>query len=203
MVSIAISICSIVGLIGLSFQLSVLSDLLTLASLHCHCFYVYAARLYGVALYGLTSTFRMLGGRKWNPLRQRVDTGHFTWDQLCVGMFIFCSLLLLLPTILVYYIVFLALRLVVLVAHSSLKRLVWLINILPGYSFILWLFNSPSLAGDVRFEIVPSTSSPVLKLVWVKLPLLQSLKRSLNPCDSCPPLQWSVLISSALSGKLM
>ena len=156
-----------------------------------------------MALNGLTSTFRMLGGRKWNPLRQRVDTGHFTWDQLCVGMFIFCSLLLLLPTILVYYIVFLSLRLVVLVAHGSLKRLVWLINILPGYSLMLWLLNSPSLAGDVQFEILPSAYSPTLKLVWVKSPLLPSLKQSLNPCDSFPTFKWSALVSSALSGKLI
>ena len=96
------------GWMGLSFQIALLSDLITLASLHCYCFYVYAARLYGLVLHGLRSTFRMFGGRKWNPLRSRVDYGHFTWDQLCVGMFIFSSLLLLSPTILVYYVVFLA-----------------------------------------------------------------------------------------------
>ena len=110
--SAIISISSVVGFIGLSFQMALLSDLITLASLHCYCFYVYAARLYGVSLLGLRSTLRMLfGGRKWNPLRSRVDYGQFTWDQLCVGMFIFSSLLLLLPTVLVYYIVFLAVSL--------------------------------------------------------------------------------------------
>ncbi len=106
-----ISTSSMLGWMGLSFQIALLSDLITLASLHCYCFYVYAARLYGVVLHGLRSTFRMFGGRKWNPLRSRVDYGHFTWDQLCVGMFIFSSLLLLSPTILVYYVVFLAVNL--------------------------------------------------------------------------------------------
>lgn len=120
-----------------------------------------------------------------------------------MGMFIFCSLLLLLPTILVYYIVFLVLRLAVLAAHGSLKRLVWLINIFPSYSLLLWLYNSPSLAGDVQFEVVPLATSPTLRLVWVKLPLLSSLERSLNPCDIFPPLKWSALLSSALSGQLI
>lgn len=66
----------------------------------------------------------MFGGRKWNPLRSRYDSGDFSWDQLCVGMFIFSSLLLLLPTLLVYYVVFLAvwhcLR-IVLQSHYSIK----------------------------------------------------------------------------------
>ena len=132
--STIIFISSTVGLIGLSFQMALLSDLITMASLHCYCFYIYATRyynsiifkmfrilkqlthsyymyfhnrLYGITLHGLGSTLRMFGGRKWNPLRSRYDSGDFSWDQLCVGMFIFSSLLLLLPTLLVYYVVFL------------------------------------------------------------------------------------------------
>lgn len=43
-VSVIISVSATVGLIGLSFQIALLNDLITLASLHCYCFYVYAAR---------------------------------------------------------------------------------------------------------------------------------------------------------------
>ena len=39
-----ISVASVVGLLGVSLQLAILGDLITLASLHCYCFYVYAAR---------------------------------------------------------------------------------------------------------------------------------------------------------------
>lgn len=190
--STVIFISSTVGLIGLSFQMALLSDLITMASLHCYCFYVYATRysssncfkscgpnkshrlivrLYGITLSGLRSTMRMFGGRKWNPLRSRIDSGEFSWDQLCVGMFIFSSLLLLLPTLLVYYIVFLAvlksvsslhakavghltvqllfiqLRLCVLFLQGTLKRFIWIINSLPCYSLLLWILGSPSLAG--------------------------------------------------------
>ena len=96
-----------ISILGFSFQVALFSDMIKLASLHAYCFYVYAARLYGVAVQGLVSTLRMFKGSKWNPLRQRVDSGHFSRDQLCIGMFIASSLLMLLPTILVYYIVFL------------------------------------------------------------------------------------------------
>ena len=44
LISNIISISSTIGFIGLSFQMALLSDLITLASLHSYCFYIYAAR---------------------------------------------------------------------------------------------------------------------------------------------------------------
>nr|SVE73749.1 EOG090X0BA1 [Daphnia atkinsoni] len=202
-VSTVIFISSTIGLIGLSFQMALLSDLITMASLHCYCFYVYATRLYGITLSGLRSTLRMFGGRKWNSLRSRIDSGEFSWDQLCVGMFIFSSLLLLLPTLLVYYIVFLALRLCVLFLQGTLKRIIWIINSLPCYSLLLWILGSPSLAGDVVFEVIPGRNS-TLKLVWIKLPLVESMIRSLNP--SAPKyhhVNWSQRLNEMVSGDLI
>nr|SVE73128.1 EOG090X0BA1 [Ceriodaphnia reticulata] len=202
-VSIVIFISSTFGLIGLSFQIALLSDLITMASLHCYCFYVYAARLYGVTLHGLRATLRMFGGRKWNPLRSRFDSGDFAWDQLCVGMFIFSSLLLLLPTLLVYYVVFLALRLGVLLLQGTLKRIIWLINSVPNYSLLLWILGSPSLAGDVLFEAMPGRES-TLKLVWIKLPLIESMKRSLNPsAPEYPRINWTRRLNEMVSGGLI
>nr|SVE92581.1 EOG090X0BA1 [Megafenestra aurita] len=202
-ISIIILISSTIGLIGLSFQLALLNDLITMASLHCYCFYVYAARLYGVTLHGLRSTLRMFGGRKWNPLRSRIDSGQFTWDQLCVGMFIFSSLLLLLPTLFVYYIVFLSLRLGVLFLQGTLKRLIWLINSFPMYSLLLWFLGSPLLAGDVKFETIPGRDS-TLKLVCIKLPLILSIKRSLNPsAPDYPSINWTQRLNQIVSGDLI
>ena len=45
LISNIISISSVFGFIGLTFQMALLSDLITVASLHSYCFYVYAARL--------------------------------------------------------------------------------------------------------------------------------------------------------------
>nr|SVE93810.1 EOG090X0BA1 [Scapholeberis mucronata] len=202
-ISIVIYISSAFGLIGISFQIALLSDLVTMASLHCYCFYVYAARLFGVTLHGLKSTLRMFGGQKWNPLRSRIDSGDFTWDQLCVGMFIFSTLSLLLPTIFVYYAVFLALRLAVLLLQGTLKRTIWLINSLPIYSVILWILNSPLIAGDARFEPLVNRES-TLKLVWIKLPFFLSLKRTLNPSSPAyPSINWGRRLNQIISGDLI
>lgn len=99
-------------------------------------------RLYGVTLQGLQSTLRMFGGRKWNPLRKRVDSGSFTWDQLCLGMFIASSLLLLLPTILVYYIVFLAVCFIVF-SSNQITLLISCFSYLHSWGWRYWPHRSP------------------------------------------------------------
>ncbi|XP_014675523.1 PREDICTED: uncharacterized protein LOC106815567, partial [Priapulus caudatus] len=48
----------VVGLGGLSFQISMLSDVVVLLTVHIYCFYVYAARLYYIMVYALRSLFR-------------------------------------------------------------------------------------------------------------------------------------------------
>ncbi|KAI4900486.1 hypothetical protein NFI96_018348, partial [Prochilodus magdalenae] len=67
--------------LGLTFALSVLSDILALLTFHIYCFYVYGARLYCLKIYGLSSLWRLFRGKKWNVLRQRVDSCSYDLDQ--------------------------------------------------------------------------------------------------------------------------
>nr|CAD7204166.1 unnamed protein product [Timema douglasi] len=94
------------GYLGLTFQVSILIDLLGLVSFHVYCIYVYAARLYSLQLSGLLALFRLFLGKKYNPLRGRVDSCQYSPDQLFVGTLAFTILLFLLPTTFMYYIVF-------------------------------------------------------------------------------------------------
>jgi len=55
---------------------------------------------------GLTSLWRLFRGKKWNPLRQRVDSMPHTVEQLFVGTVGFTVLLFLYPTTLVFYVIF-------------------------------------------------------------------------------------------------
>ena len=48
----------------------------------------------------------------------------------------------------------LQLRVFVLSIHGTLKRLIWLINSFPSYSLILWILNSPSLAGLINSNFI-------------------------------------------------
>ncbi|XP_031354888.1 phosphatidylinositol N-acetylglucosaminyltransferase subunit Q isoform X2 [Photinus pyralis] len=94
------------GACGLSFQVALLSDLVAFSSFHIYCIYVYAARLYGVQIKGLISLWRLFIGRKYNPLRKRVDSHQYTHNQLFVGTLVFTVLLFLFPTTFLYYAVF-------------------------------------------------------------------------------------------------
>ena len=64
-------------------------------------------RLYSLQVFSLTSLWRLFRGKKWNVLRHRVDSASYDIDQLFVGTLFFTLLFFLLPTMLLYYIVFL------------------------------------------------------------------------------------------------
>ena len=149
---------SLAGSLGLSIQLALLQDLISMMTIHIYCFYVYASRydivlmcafsqvktrywlakivyfLENVSLYrhggdcliatisdnfrlyyfqvrALSSLWRLFRGKKWNVLRQRVDSVHYDVDQLFVGTLLFTVLLFLLPTTALYYVIFTSVRL--------------------------------------------------------------------------------------------
>ena len=63
-------------------------------------------RLYRLQFYALSSLWRLFRGKKWNVLRRRVDSARYDVDQLFIGTLLFTVLLFLLPTTLLYYVVF-------------------------------------------------------------------------------------------------
>lgn len=60
---------SMFGLLGFSFQCAVLCDVITLITLHAHCFYIYAAMLYKLELTSIRSLLRIVLGRRLNVLK--------------------------------------------------------------------------------------------------------------------------------------
>ncbi|KAK7071128.1 hypothetical protein SK128_018964 [Halocaridina rubra] len=96
------------GMLGLSVQIAILSDLLDLATLHLYCFYVYAARIHMLQISLLGSQWRAFRGRKWNPLKGRMDSDigvHLPLNRVLTAV-VFTLVIFLLPTTTVYYLVF-------------------------------------------------------------------------------------------------
>ena len=58
----------------------------------------------------VVSLWRLFRGKKWNILRERVDTAEYDISQLFLGTLLFTTLVFLLPTILLYYGIFAAVR---------------------------------------------------------------------------------------------
>ena len=89
---------------GICMQISLFQDAFNLLTFHIHCFYAYARRLFVSQSCGLMSLWRLFRGKKYNPLRDRVDTSsNNTPDQLFLGALAFTILLFLYPTTLMYF----------------------------------------------------------------------------------------------------
>ncbi|XP_030315627.1 phosphatidylinositol N-acetylglucosaminyltransferase subunit Q isoform X2 [Calypte anna] len=192
--------------LGLTVALCILSDIIALLTFHIYCFYVYGARLYCLKIYGLSSLWRLFRGKKWNVLRQRVDSCSYDLDQLFIGTLLFTILLFLLPTTALYYLVFTLLRLLVVVVQGLIHLLVDLIDSLPLYSIILRLCRSYRLAAGVKFRVLEQQDGKPLRLLMQINPLsYSSLVQTYRlPTYSCYPKDsWTSLCKKLFLGELI
>ncbi|KAJ8373328.1 hypothetical protein AAFF_G00266310 [Aldrovandia affinis] len=192
--------------LGLTFALSVLSDIVALLTFHIYCFYVYGARLYCLKIYGLSSLWRLFRGKKWNVLRQRVDSCSYDLDQLFIGTLLFTILLFLLPTTALYYLVFTLLHLVVVVLQGLIHLSVDFINSFPLFAMALRLFQPYRLAEGVKFRVLSEEPGKPLHLMMEINPLRYSsvLQWYRTPTYSCYPKDsWAALCKKLFVGELL
>ncbi|XP_029997927.1 phosphatidylinositol N-acetylglucosaminyltransferase subunit Q [Sphaeramia orbicularis] len=192
--------------LGLTFALSLLSDMVALLTFHIYCFYVYGARLYCLKIYGLSSLWRLFRGKKWNVLRQRVDSCSYDLDQLFIGTLLFTVLLFLLPTTALYYLVFTLLRLVVVLFQGVIHLSVDFINSFPLFAVGLRICRSYRLADGVKFRVLCDEPGTCLHLLMEINPLKCStvVQTYRTPTYSCYPKDsWAALIKKLFVGELI
>ncbi|KAF4519391.1 hypothetical protein B566_EDAN008699 [Ephemera danica] len=196
-----------IGLFGITTHLAILSDLLCLASFHAYCIYVYAARLYSLQKRGLEALWRLFLGRKWNPLRQCVDSCNYQPSQLFAGILSFTVLLFLLPTTAVYYGVFVSLRILFLAIEGLLLRLRFLVRSFPIVAITLWLFRYREICTNVSMHLLP-TKTPGDPLELKMRPERASLATVLQlamepvPIHKPPSIEWMQYAKNILKGTL-
>lgn len=191
---------------GLTFALSLLSDMVALLTFHIYCFYVYGARLYCLKIYGLSSLWRLFRGKKWNVLRQRVDSCSYDLDQLFIGTLLFTILLFLLPTTALYYLVFTLLRLVVVLFQGVLHLSVDFINSFPLFAVALRITRPYRLAEGVKFRVLCEEPGTALHLLMEMNPLKCStvVQTYRTPTYSCYPKDsWAALVKKLFVGELI
>ncbi|XP_004071147.1 phosphatidylinositol N-acetylglucosaminyltransferase subunit Q [Oryzias latipes] len=192
--------------LGLTFALSLLSDMVALLTFHIYCFYVYGARLYCMKVYGLSSLWRLFRGKKWNVLRQRVDSCSYDLDQLFIGMLLFTILLFLLPTTALYYLVFTLLRLVVVLFQGVLHLSVDFINSFPLFALGQRICQPYRLAEGVKFRVLCEEPGSALHLLMEINPLSCSavVQTYRTPASSCYPRDsWAALVRKLFVGELV
>ncbi|KAA8585556.1 hypothetical protein FQN60_004250 [Etheostoma spectabile] len=165
--------------LGLTFALSLLSDMVALLTFHIYCFYVYGARLYCLKIYGLSSLWRLFRGKKWNVLRQRVDSCSYDLDQL---------------------------RLVVVLFQGVLHLSVDFINSFPLFAMGLRITRPYRLAEGVKFRVLCEEPGTALHLLMEINPLKCStvVQTYRTPTYSCYPRDsWAALVKKLFVGELI
>jgi phosphatidylinositol glycan class Q protein len=99
------------GTIGATMVFAAYRDLVSLLTIHLKMMHLVSSRIHNWSLAILYSTFNLFRGKKWNPLRNRVDKAEYDLDQLLLGTVMFTLLVFLLPTIAVLYFMFVLVRL--------------------------------------------------------------------------------------------
>lgn len=92
-------------------------------------------------------------GRKWNPLRQRLDSYDYTVKQHIVGSLLFTPLLLLLPTTSVFYIFFTMMNTTISLICMLIEVSISVIHATPYIKVFLWLVRPRRFPSGIWFEI--------------------------------------------------
>ncbi|KAJ1980301.1 pig-Q [Dimargaris verticillata] len=144
------------GILGASVQVALLSDYISLMTLHIYWFYAVAARIYHWQLAVLHSLLNLFRGRRINPLRCRIDSCNFELDQLLLGTILLALVFFLFPTIAVYYLTFATSRVGIIVAQGGLEMILAALNHFPGFALTLRLLLPRKFPGGVQIHLCAS-----------------------------------------------
>ena len=147
-----VTITGYAGFIGMSLSISLLSDLLSLLTLHISSFHVASARLYNWQLSILISLFHLFRGKKRNILRNRIDSCDYDLDQLLLGTIMFTLLAFLFPTVMVFYLTFAVARVGVLLGKIILDIGLACLNHWPLFALMLRVKDPARIPGTPNFE---------------------------------------------------
>ncbi|KAL4284671.1 hypothetical protein GQ457_16G027290 [Hibiscus cannabinus] len=105
-------------------------------------------------LHALAALWRIFRGRKWNPLRQRLDSFDYTVKQHVVGSLLFTPLLLLLPTTSVFYIFFSIMNTAISLSCMFIEVIISVIHATPHIKIALRLIKPRRFPLGIWFEII-------------------------------------------------
>ena len=127
--------------------LAMISDLLSVLTIHVYSFYLASARIFHWQLTILQSLFHLFRGKKQNVLRNRIDSCDYDLDQLLVGTILFTLLFFLLPTVVVFYLNFAIARMAIILLQAILDSMLSCLNHFPLFAIMLRTKDPRRLPG--------------------------------------------------------
>ncbi|KAK3317838.1 Gpi1-domain-containing protein [Cercophora scortea] len=148
-----VSIIGFSSFAGASMPIALLSDLLSILTIHIYSFYLASARIFHWQLNILISLFHLFRGKKHNVLRNRIDSCDYDLDQLLVGTILFTLLFYLLPTVVVFYLNFAIARMAIISLKAVFDTMLSCLNHFPLFALMLRIKDPRRLPGGIRFEL--------------------------------------------------
>lgn len=148
---------------GASFFFSILLDVFNVIILNVSGFYVASTRLYCWQLNIVKSLFKLFYGKKYNVLRNRVDSNDYEFDQLMLGIIICTILVYLLPTVFIFYLTFIIARVGILAVGLIFQMVVINLNHFPAVVLLLKLKNEERLPSGINLGLDDSNDSFTIK----------------------------------------
>ncbi|BGP29852.1 pig-Q [Rhodotorula toruloides] len=197
------------GILGASSLLALTADLISLLTLPFFACYVAATLVYRWSLSTLSALFNVFRGRKYNPLRSRVEPATYDQNALLLGTILFVTISFLFPTLVAFYLAFASSRLLILGVQAVLLMGVSALNAFPLFALLLRLKSPRRLPGGVHLEACDNVqhwperhicifgrSRPV-SYIAILLSLLVVFDKFLSPRGLLK------MLSSLLSGRLI
>ncbi|KAK2405142.1 N-acetylglucosaminyl transferase component family protein / Gpi1 family protein [Trifolium repens] len=139
-------------LCGFTVPASLIVDMIVLGTLHVSTLHWFISIVYSSQIQALAALWRLFRGRKWNPLRQRLDSFDYTVKQHIVGSLLFTPLLLLLPTTSVFYIFFSIVDTTINLICILIEITISVIHATPYIKIFLWLTRTGRFPCGIWLE---------------------------------------------------
>lgn len=141
------------GIIGSTIQVALIHDVLFVCSSHIFVLYTVVAWIYNYILKMLRTLFNLFNGKKFNVMRNRVDSNAFSLQEFYLGVLLVALIIFLLPTLAMFY--FLAfIKLVISVLGLQICLLIaqiMLVNF-PFHMLVMVQSNKYLLPNSIRLE---------------------------------------------------
>ncbi|CAJ1913493.1 unnamed protein product [Sphenostylis stenocarpa] len=176
---------SVLGILcGFTVPAALIIDMIALATLHVSTLHWFISLVYSSQIQALAALWRLFRGRKWNPLRKRLDTFDYTVKQHIVGSLLFTPLLLLLPTTSVFYIFFSIVDTTINLVCLLIEVTISIIHATPYTKIFLWLVRPGRFPSGIWLEVIGCQSNSNLSPPITDFNNEMTLsKESLHPKD--------------------
>ncbi|XBW36988.1 hypothetical protein QEN19_002568 [Hanseniaspora menglaensis] len=157
---------------GMTFAVAIVIDYLSILTLHFKLFYKISSKLYSWQLSLLISLFYLFCGKKYNTLRNRVDSEDYSLEVLLIGVLIFMILIFLIPTIVGFYLIYTCLQYISTILEIFLMTVLMCLNHFPLFIIMLKIKDGARVPSEIslniKYESAIQTQTFAIKNVSLK-----------------------------------